>query len=138
MKFYPYQKISENLAIPAAPLITIVLMHPDSSRHRQYELEAFLDTGSDCTLIPLEAVSVLQLPLLKGRESITGVGGANTIGYACRANLEMGEMRFEGIKLIACEAQLMGGQQRMILGRDVLNQCCIKFDGLRQQFSFED
>jgi hypothetical protein len=26
---------------------------------------------------------------------------------------------------------------RMILGRDILNQCCVKFDETRQQFSFE-
>jgi hypothetical protein len=27
---------------------------------------------------------------------------------------------------------------QMIIGRDILNQCCVKFDGKRQQFSFEE
>jgi hypothetical protein len=137
MTSYPYSKISDNLAIPAAPILAVLLTHPDASRQRQYELEAFIDTGSDCTLIPLEAVSVLQLPILKTRESITGIGGGNTIGYPCRASLELAESRFVGIMVIACEAQLIGGSHRMILGRDILNLCCIKFDGKRQQFSFE-
>jgi hypothetical protein len=85
----------------------------------------------------LEAVSILQLPILKTRESITGVGGGNTIGYPCRASLELAESQFKGAMLIACEAQLIGGPHRMILGRDILNQFCVKFDGKRQQFSFE-
>jgi Retroviral aspartyl protease len=137
MTSYPYTKISDNLAIPAAPILAVLLMHPDATRQRQYRLEAFLDTGSDCTLIPLEAVSILQLPILKTRESITGVGGGNTIGYPCRASLELAESQFKGAMLIACEAQLIGGPHRMILGRDILNQFCVKFDGKRQQFSFE-
>jgi hypothetical protein len=134
---YPYTRISENLAIPAAPIIPILLTHPDESRQRQYPIEAFLDTGSDCTLIPLEVVSILQLPVLKMKESITGVGGGNTIGYPCRASLAFAECSFTGVMVIACEARLIGGDQRMILGRDILNQCCVKFDGKRQQFSFE-
>jgi hypothetical protein len=137
MTSYPYTKISDNLAIPAAPILAVLLMHPDATRQRQYALEAFLDTGSDCTLIPLEAVSILQLPILKTRESITGVGGGNTIGYPCRASLELAESQFKGTMLIACEAQLIGGPHRMILGRDILNQFCVKFDGKRQQFSVE-
>ncbi len=137
MTRYPYSKISDNLAIPAAPILMVLLTHPDVNRRRQYSLEAFLDTGSDCTLIPLEAVSILQLPMLKTRESITGVGGGNTIGYPCRASLGLAESQFKGAMLIACEAKLLGGPHRMILGRDILNQFCVRFDGKRQQFSFE-
>ena len=36
-----------------------------------------LDTGADGTLIPLEVVSVLQLPLLDGRVPVAGVGGGD-------------------------------------------------------------
>jgi predicted aspartyl protease len=137
MNYYSYTKISDNLVIPAAPILEILLTHPDASRQRQYILEAFLDTGSDCTLIPLEAVSILQLPLLKTRELVTGIGGGDTVGYACRASLELADLRFAGVMLIACEATLIGGAQRMIVGRDILNECCVKFDGKQQQFSFE-
>jgi hypothetical protein len=35
-------------------------------------------------------------------------------------------------------AIVVGGHDQMILGRDVLNLLCVKFDGRRQQFSFED
>jgi Retroviral aspartyl protease len=133
----PYTRISDNFAIPAAPILTVLLTHPDATRQRQYSLEAFLDTGSDCTLIPLEAVSILQLPILKKRESITGVGGGNTIGYPCRASVELAESQLMGVMMIACEAQLIGGAHRMILGRDILNLWCVKFDGKQQQFSVE-
>jgi hypothetical protein len=137
MTSYPYTKISDNLAIPAAPILAVLLTHPDPNRQREYSLEAFLDTGSDCTLIPLEAVSILQLPILKTRESITGIGGGNTIGYPCRASLAWAEFQLAGAMVIACEAALIGGPHRMIMGRDILNQFCVKFDGKRQQFSFE-
>jgi hypothetical protein len=102
MTSYPYTKISDNLAIPAAPILAVLLTHPDASRQRQYDLEAFLDTGSDCTLIPLEAVSILQLPILKTRESITGVGGGNTIGYPCRASLELAASQLKRAFNLSC------------------------------------
>jgi hypothetical protein len=137
MTHYPYTQISENLAIPPAPILPVMFTHPDASRQREYQVEGFLDTGSDCTLIPLEAVSVLQLPMLKTRESVTGVGGGNTIGYPCRVSLEFAGCLFIGVKVIACEARLLGGDRQMIMGRDILNLCCVKFDGKRQRFSFE-
>ena len=135
---YPYQIISNDPAVPPAPILRVRGMHPDRTRDRIYELDAFLDTGADGTLIPLEVVSVLQLPLLDGRVPVAGVGGAVTKGFPCQADLTIGPFSFSLLELIACESIAIGGYDQMIIGRDVLNQCCIKFDGLRQQFSFED
>ncbi|MBE9031924.1 hypothetical protein IQ266_19495 [filamentous cyanobacterium LEGE 11480] len=64
MIYYPYRTISSDLAIPPAPVLSVSLFSPDQLGDRVYQLDALLDTGADVTLVPLEAVSVLRLPLL--------------------------------------------------------------------------
>ena len=63
---------------------------------------------------------------------------AVTNGFLCRSRIQLGEMWFPSMKLVACEAIVVGGRDQMIIGRDILNQCCVKFNGKRQQFSFEE
>jgi predicted aspartyl protease len=135
---YPYQIISADPKVPPAPVLLVTLVHPFENSDRLYKLDAFLDTGADATLIPLEAVSILRLPLLDERVPVVGVGGAVTNGFFCRANLQIGEKRLARVSMIACEASAIGRRDQMILGRDILNLCCVRFDGRRQQFSFED
>jgi predicted aspartyl protease len=135
--YYPYQNISNDLMVPPAPVLRVELFNSIQNSERRYELDALLDTGADCTLIPLEAVSVLRLPLLGDRFPVQGVGGATTTGFLCQAGIYGGVMQFSLIEILACEALVLGGRDQMILGRDILNLCCVKFDGRRQQFSFE-
>jgi hypothetical protein len=135
---YPYQVISADLRVPPAPIMRVALFNPIENSERCYELDALLDTGADCTLIPLEAVSVLRLPFLGDRFPVQGVGGATTIGFLCQAGIQMGTVQLSLLEILACEARIVGGQDQMILGRDILNLCCVKFDGRQRQFSFED
>jgi predicted aspartyl protease len=135
--YYPYQIISDDPMVPPAPILRVELFNPIQDSERRYELDALLDTGADCTLIPLEALSVLRLPLLGDRFPVQGVGGATTTGFLCQAGIHVGVMQLSLIEILACEALVLGGRDQMILGRDILNLCCVKFDGRRQQFSFE-
>jgi hypothetical protein len=134
---YPYQVISTNPTVPPAPILRVTLIYPDQTRDRLYELDAFLDTGADVTLIPLEAVSILRLPLLDERVPVMGVGGAITRGFLCKTAIQLGPIELPLINVIACEAVAIGGQNQMIIGRDILNRCCVRFDGLRRMFAFE-
>jgi Aspartyl protease len=136
---YPYQVISIDSNVPPAPILRVSLFNPvgNGDGLRLYELDAFLDTGADCTLIPLEAVSVLQLPFLGHKFPVQGVGGATTTGFLCQTGLWFGEMQFPLLEILACEASVVGGHDQMIIGRDILNRFCMKFDGREQQFSFE-
>jgi hypothetical protein len=60
MNSYPYLELAEG--IPPAPIVPITITPPDwVDNSAQFELEAFLDTGSDCTLIPREVIATLQL-----------------------------------------------------------------------------
>ena len=59
MQYY-YKELEPG--IPPAPIIPIVITTPDwQDNANQVEIEAFLDTGSDCTLVPLSLISKLQL-----------------------------------------------------------------------------
>jgi hypothetical protein len=133
---YPYV-VAANPYVPPAPILRVRLFHPLQHDDRLYELDAFLDTGADVTLIPLEAVSVLRLPLADERLPVRGIGGGMTQGFFCRMGIQMGEIHLPMIKVIACTAAAIGMSNQMIVRRDILNQCYVKFDGRRQQFSFE-
>jgi predicted aspartyl protease len=135
---YPYQVISVDPDVPPAPILRVSLFNPSQDSDRFYELDAFLDTGADCTLIPLEAVSVLRLVFLGNRVPVTGVGGATTRGFLCKTGIKLGEIQLPMVNIVACESFVLGGRDQMIIGRDILNQYCIKFDSKRQQFAFED
>jgi Aspartyl protease len=137
VKQYPYKIISSDPAVPPAPILRITLFNPDGKSDRAYELDAFLDTGADGTLIPLEAVSILRLPLLDGRVPVAGVGGAITRGFPCQADMQFGDFRLSLLEFIACEAAAIGDGGQMIIGRDILNQFCVKFDVKNQRVSFE-
>jgi predicted aspartyl protease len=134
---YPYKIISSDPAVPPAPIITVTLSNPNRSDNRIYELDAFLDTGADGTLIPLEVVSMLRLPLLDGRVPIAGVGGAITRGFPCQMDMQLAGFRLSLLEVIACEAAAIGDGNQMIIGRDILNQFCVKFDGKNQRVCCE-
>lgn len=138
MIHYPYRMISADPMVSLAPILRVELFNPVQDSDRLYEVDAFLDTGADCTLIPLEAVSILRLPFLGDRFPVEGVGGAMTTAFLCEVEIQFGEIRLPLLEILSCEAIVVGGTDQMIMGRDILNLCCVKFDGRRQQFSFED
>ncbi|MEL7356257.1 MAG: aspartyl protease family protein [Cyanobacteria bacterium J06560_6] len=116
-----------------------MLTAPERNDNRACELDAFLDTGADVTLIPLEAVSVLRLPLMDERVSVVGVGGALTIGFPCRIDLQLGDVELRSIRVVSCTAFSISSKPgQMIVGRDVLNQFCVRFDGKQGRFLFEE
>jgi hypothetical protein len=122
--YYPYQVISANPQVPPAPILLVTLFHPIQRDDRFYELDAFLDTGADATLIPLEAVSVLRLPLLDERVPVVGVGGAVTNGFSCRAEMQLGDKRLSMMKIVACEAAAIGRRDQNRFRRNLCGHMC--------------
>jgi Retroviral aspartyl protease len=134
---HPYLELGEGL--PPAPIVPIVITPPDwANNSTTYEIEAFLDTGSDCTLVPIEVISILQLRLTQSNVSISGVGGGQILGLACYVNLQLAQQFHKAIKVYGCPREQLGN--RVLVGRNILNQCCIQFDGrnLRIHFISED
>jgi hypothetical protein len=87
-----------------------------------------LDTGSDCTLVPLEVLSMLGLKILNQSVTIAGVGGAQFQGLPCFLNIMVGDQSIKAIRAYGCS--WVGLQQRVLIGRDVINQCLIELNGM--------
>jgi hypothetical protein len=133
MRRYPYVSVGNGL--PPAPIVPVTIAPPDwATNSGRYEIEAFLDTGSDCTLIPLEVLSVLQLKIVETDVPIFGVGGGQVKGIACYLNIEIDGSVFRAIRAYGCPGERLN--QRVLVGRDVLNQCRVEFDGPNLQILF--
>jgi hypothetical protein len=65
--------------LPPAPIVSLTIYPPEWERKLTenlcYSCTAFLDTGSDCTLLPQDAIAALNLITFKANAQIFGVGG---------------------------------------------------------------
>jgi hypothetical protein len=87
---YSYLDLEEG--VPAAPIFPIIITPPDwADSVKQHQIDGFLDTGSDCTLVPLEVLSMLDLKILNQSVTIAGVGGAQFQGLPCFLNIVVGD-----------------------------------------------
>ncbi|AFY95683.1 Retroviral aspartyl protease [Chamaesiphon minutus] len=129
---FHFKYVDLGAGLPPAPIVMLTVYPPEWERATTGELcyscTAFLDTGSDCTLLPLEAISVLNLTTFKANAAIVGVGGGQMQGLGCYVDLGIGTRHFAAIRAYACGLENLNGHA--IIGRDVLNQCLVEFDGL--------
>jgi hypothetical protein len=127
-----FSYIEIGAGLPPAPIVLATIHPPDWERQfnesPEYSCTAFLDTGSDCTLIPLEAIAALNLTTFKANAQIIGVGGGEMQGLGCYVNISIGTHHFPAIRSYACRLKDLNGHA--IVGRDVLNQCFVEFDGI--------
>lgn len=133
MGVFDYQDIGD---FPLAPIIPVKIAPPSWSEYQgEYVSEAFLDTGSDCTLVPLEILSALKLKVVANKVPITGVSGGTVNGSACYGNLWLGEKVILAVKMYGFPGDRI--QHRILIGRDVINQCCIEFDGINSKLTIK-
>ena len=131
---YSYQSLEPG--IPKAPIIPIQLTRPDwQTPLRSITIDAFLDTGSDCTLVPLAVISTLQLQVSRSTAIIQGIGGEADQSIAAYLNLTIGDITIRAVKVYGYSGDLLNNQ--IILGRNILNQCCVEFDGINQKVTFK-
>jgi predicted aspartyl protease len=131
---FSYINVGDGL--PLAPIIGVKIAAPEwLGKSGEYAIDAFLDTGSDCTLIPLEIISSLELSIVDSYVEITGVAGGRVDGYACYANIWLGEKCIRAVRVYGCESKSL--EHRVLIGRDVLNQCCVEFDGVNSRLPID-
>lgn len=130
MSLFNYVELGAGL--PPAPIVNLTIHPPEWERklteNLGYSCTAFLDTGSDCTLLPQEAIAALNLTTFKANAQIIGVGRGQMQGLGCYVDLNIGTRNFSAIRAYACRLADLNGHA--IIGRDVLNQCLVEFDGL--------
>jgi len=128
---YNYTSLGEEK--PNAPLITVELASLDKTKPKKVNWRAFLDTGSDITLVPLDALVQISAKVAR-TPNVYGVGGKKTTVYAYYVAFTMDNHTLPLVPVYGCPIDATGGY--ILVGRDLLNQYCIQFDGLNQTFSF--
>lgn len=103
-----------------------------SQTHSQLYADVIPDTGSDVSLLPdtdCTAIDLFNSPYLTGKTG--GVLGANITALFYRGKVEI-----DGRRYSALIQPVSAGQER-IVGRDVLNQHRVLFDGPAGQVVFD-
>jgi predicted aspartyl protease len=103
---------------PPAPVVPVRISRPVGEE--AVMLTMLVDTGADCTLVPISIVRQLGLPQID-IIGLTGVGGAKQRATVHAASVELGELRVL--------ARVVAFIDEAILGRDVLNQAVVMLDG---------
>lgn len=79
-----------------------------------------VDTGADCTLIPVHVARALRLPLVD-RVELRGVGAEAT-----PVSVHAARVLIAGVRIVA---RLMAFEDEALLGRDILNRFSLAIDG---------
>ncbi len=107
---------------PPAPVAYVALENPENNLKIE-NVPMLLDTGSDATLIPQFIVEKLQLSLSNSRiyetEAFNGATGHSPV---VRVKMSFLEKNFRGDFLTVA-------QECGIIGRNILNQRTLRFDG---------
>ncbi len=89
-------------------------------------IQSLVDTGADCTPIPVDVARRLRLPLVD-RVAVEGLGGAIR-----RAPVYASLVRLPGL---STAARLIAFENEAIVGRDLLNRLAVVMDGPRLRLS---
>lgn len=108
--------------VPPIPAVALVLQTPDGSRTAP-GLLGYLDTAADCTVIPLDVLHQLGLAPIR-QVAAHGFGAAPI-------RLDVYEVRLQIAGVIDFIVNAIGhsAEPYVLVGRDVLNQLRITFDG---------
>jgi predicted aspartyl protease len=105
---------------PPAPVVPMRVARPGSDGGAL--VPGLIDTGADCTLIPVPVARALGLPLV-GRTAIVGVTGGRS-----DAPVYVGQVEIAGGRMLA---RLVAYGRETIVGRDLLSSLIVQLDGPR-------
>ena len=113
------------------PLVTATFYNFDQSRSRRCS-NAIPDTGADLSCLPLadcHQIDLFRFPYYSGISYAFGGGARQTTFYG-------GKVEIDGNLYSAIIEPVL--EPERLIGRDVLNQCKVTFDGPRGITSFEE
>jgi predicted aspartyl protease len=111
---------------PPAPFASVSIRHPDGSGTVEW-VPARVDSAADRTVIPVRIAEALRLESVEELE-FEGIGGrVETMPiYSIR-------LAIRGLDPIPVSVAAHGGEQYVLLGRDLLNRYKITLDGPNQK-----
>lgn len=130
MSTYSYTFVSTT--IPPIPLISVTLKSPRSNSNSSVKCQGILDTGSDCTLVPIPLLAKVQGKAKKGSVSIP-FSGQMTLGILYEVGLVFDSYEHSSFQVFGCSVEEMG--ELLIIGRDLMNHHRIEFNGQALTFT---
>jgi hypothetical protein len=127
---YSYTALSSG--IPAIPIMPVTIATPGLNPDISLELQAILDTGSDCTLIPFDFLAKVHAQVCDRAIRIP-VGGETALAVPYLVGLVFDCQAYSVHQVYGCPMENIG--KLLIIGRDILNYHWIEFDGLQQIFT---
>lgn len=119
-----YSRNYNNQYLPAAPFIEIIVKSPNRNSKVSRNLLAFVDTGADATLLPLDTLKSIKAER-RDRLQMRDVLGRVASVDLYLVTVVIGDYQITGIQAIALP---IGSEP--IIGRDVLNQLIVTLNGL--------
>ena len=107
---------------PPAPAAQVVIAVPIENT-RTEPISAFIDTGADATLVPLNYLLNVDAPRTE-EMMISSQWGEGRRVWLYLVNIQIGEILISDIEVVGDEMS-----DEIILGRDVLNQLRLLLDG---------
>jgi predicted aspartyl protease len=114
---------------PPAPVVEIIV-RPTDGGGTQVALPAFVDSGADGTILPLDALTAVGARYIETRR-MRGVTGHTLTVDMYLVTVQVGSYVLPGTEAIAGAREA-----EAILGRDVLNQFVVSLNGLAQVVEF--
>ncbi len=118
-----------SMKVPPIPAVTLDLLSPDGSQSLA-GVVGILDTAADRTVIPLPLIAQLKL---RPTSQVRGQGFGTAV-----FTIDVYQLRLviPGVIDVMVAALGHASEAHILVGRDVLNQLCITFDGLNNAIEF--
>ena len=129
MASYPYVDLGSE--IPPIPILPIESWTPGLSGQLGIATQAILDTGSDCTLVPLDILMQVKARAIDRALRIP-VCGELVLAVPYAVGLKFDRYEISSCVVLGCVGSAI--EDTVILGRDVMRRYRIEFDGVRSVF----
>jgi len=131
MSRYTYTSLGTE--IPPAPLIEVKLSTPGDNPLQTLNCTAFLDSGSDCTLVPLDLLIKVNAVVSGARAVVQGTSQGKTIVIPYFVGLSFDRFVYPAIQVRGCSSEALGGI--ILIGRDLLNNFILELNGKELTFT---
>jgi hypothetical protein len=129
-----YADQAVNAEIPAIPILTVQVFQARNPRSLRLDCPSIIDTGSDCTLLPLSVFMNAKGQPIQGMRRIP-VCGVEVVGILVMVGLVFGPYELSKIRVYGVSGEEIGDLG--LIGRDILNRFKVEFDGPEMRFEIK-
>jgi hypothetical protein len=113
---------------PSAPYVPVLIINPDPTLLRRVNARGLLDTGADFTHVPIKFLRTIHARPNGRSRVFLNVGKETCEQYPFTITLRIGDTYYPQVTVWTWENDFI------LIGRDILNQEIITFDGPSEEF----